>query len=91
MTRRTEWRDQRGHQSRRRADGGAHSGVTVDGTIEQNAWRTRPIATGIAGACALPIFKISDDGTEARRVTVQVGHVSEDGTEIVGGLRRAIA
>ena len=76
-----------------RADGRqaaeAHSGVTVDGTIETERV---PSATYLPqelqahADAALPLFKISDDGTEARRVTVQLGRVSEDGTEIVGGL-----
>jgi HlyD family secretion protein len=76
-----------------KADGGqtagARSGVTVDGTIETERV---PSATYLpqelqAHADAeLPLFKISDDGTQARRVTVQLGRVSEDGTEIVGGL-----
>ena len=34
----------------------------------------------------MPLFKVSDDGTEAHRVNVQLGRVSEDGTEIVSGL-----
>src|SRR5882724_1055831 len=75
-----------------KADGGqsagAHSGVTVDGTIETERLANATYLPQVLQAhAALPIFKISDDGTEARRVTVQVGHVSEDGTEIVGGLR----
>jgi HlyD family secretion protein len=76
-----------------KADGGqtvgSHSGLTVDGTIEtervSNATYLPQELQAHADA-ALPIFKISDDGTEARRVKVQVGRVSEDGTEIVGGL-----
>jgi len=76
-----------------KADGGqtagAHSGVTVDGTIE-----TEHVANAVYlpqelqahADAAMPLFKVSDDGTEARRVTVQLGRVSEDGTEIVGGL-----
>jgi len=76
-----------------KADGsqtaGAHSGVSVDGRIE-----TERVASAIylpqelqahAGA-TMPMFKISDDGTEARRVNVQLGRVSEDVTEIVSGL-----
>jgi HlyD family secretion protein len=75
-----------------KADGGqtagAHSGVTVDGTIEtERLANATYLPQELQAHAALPIFKISDDGTEARRVTVQVGHVSEDGTEIVGGLR----
>jgi len=76
-----------------KADGvrtaGAHAGVTVDGTIETqrivNATylpqelQANPDAT-------MPLFKVSDDGTEAHRINVQLGRVSEDGTEIVSGL-----
>src|SRR5579859_274558 len=76
-----------------KADGGqtagARSGASVDGTIETDR---------IANAIYLPqelqahpdgslaMFKISQDGTEAKRVAVQLGRVSEDGTEIAGGL-----
>ena len=35
---------------------------------------------------ALALFKISGNGNQARRFSVQFGRVSEDGTEIVGGL-----
>ena len=35
---------------------------------------------------SLAMFKISEDGTEAKRVAVQLGRVSEDGTEITSGL-----
>jgi len=68
---------------------GSHSGVTVDGTIETERI---PSATYLSqelqahADAALPLFKISDDGSQAHRVTVQLGRVSEDGTEIVGGL-----
>jgi multidrug efflux pump subunit AcrA (membrane-fusion protein) len=34
----------------------------------------------------MPLFKVSGDGTEAHRINVQLGRVSEDGTEIVSGL-----
>ena len=34
----------------------------------------------------MAIFKVSDDGTEAHRINVQLGRVSEGGTEIVSGL-----
>lgn len=76
-----------------KADGGqtagAHSGISVDGTIE-----TEHVANAIYLPQELrahsdeptPMFKVSEDGTEARRINVQLGHVSEDGTEIVGGL-----
>ena len=76
-----------------KADGGqtagARSGASVDGTIETDR---------IANAIYLPqelqahpdtslaMFKISQDGTEAKRVAVQLGRVSEDGTEIADGL-----
>ena len=76
-----------------KADGGqtagARPGVTVDGTIETERV---PSATYLPqelqahADAAMPLFKVSDDGTQAQRVTVQLGHVSEDGTEIVGGL-----
>ena len=76
-----------------KADGGqtagGHSGVTVDGTIETERVANAtylPQELQAHPDAALPMFKISEDGTEARRVTVQVGRVSEDGTEIVGGL-----
>ena len=76
-----------------KADGGqtagGHSGVTVDGTIETERVANAtylPQELQAHADAALPMFKISGDGTEARRVTVQVGRVSEDGTEIVGGL-----
>ena len=68
---------------------GAHSDLSVDGSIETehvpNAiylpreLQARPDAS-------LPLFKVSADGTEARRVTVQLGRVSVDGTEISSGL-----
>jgi HlyD family secretion protein len=76
-----------------KADGGqtagSHSGLTVDGTIETERVSNvtyLPQELQAHADAALPIFKVSDDGTKARRVTVQVGRVSEDGTEIVGGL-----
>src|SRR5215470_8093301 len=68
---------------------GSHSGVTVDGTIETERI---PSATYLSqelqahADAAQHLFKISDDGSQAHRVTVQLGRVSEDGTEIVGGL-----
>lgn len=68
---------------------GTHSGITVEGTIETehvpNATYLRQEVQAHADA-ALPLFRVSDDGKEARRVTVQLGRVSEDGTEITGGL-----
>ena len=61
----------------------------MDGTIETeriaNATYLQQELQPRADA-TLPMFKISDDGTEARRVTVQLGRVSEDGTEITNGL-----
>jgi HlyD family secretion protein len=76
-----------------RADGrqtaGAHSGVTVDGTIETERVASvvyLPQELQAHAEASLPMFKISNDGTEARRVPVQIGRVSEDGTEITGGL-----
>ena len=76
-----------------KADGGqtagAHSGVSVDGTIETDHVANAVFLPQELQAHAddtLPMFKVSDDGTEARRVSVQLGRVSEDGTEIVSGL-----
>ncbi len=76
-----------------KADGGqtagAHSGVTVDGTIETERAANAtylPQELQAHPDATLPMFKISDDGRQARRVTVQLGRVSEDGTEITGGL-----
>ena len=76
-----------------KADGaqtaGAHSGVTVDGTIETQRIANAtylPQELQANPDTTVPLFKVSDDGTEARRVTVQFGRVSEDGTEIVSGL-----
>lgn len=76
-----------------KADGGqtsgAHSGVSVDGTIETDHVPNAiylPQELQARADAAMPMFKVSDDGTEARRVTVQLGRVSEDGTEILSGL-----
>jgi len=68
---------------------GAHSGVTVDGTIETQRIANAtylPQALQANPDAAMAIFKVSDDGTEARRINVQLGRVSEGGTEIVSGL-----
>jgi len=68
---------------------GARSGVAVDGTIETQRIANAtylPQELQASPDAAMPLFKVSDDGTEARRVTVQLGRVSEDGTEIVSGL-----
>jgi len=68
---------------------GAHSGVTVDGTIETQRIANAtylPQALQANPDAAMAIFKVSDDGTEAHRINVQLGRVSEDGTEIVSGL-----
>jgi HlyD family secretion protein len=76
-----------------KADGGqtfgAHSGVTVDGTIETQrlanaTYLPQELVTN--PNTTIPLFKVSEDGTEAQRVKVQLGRVSEDGTEIVSGL-----
>jgi len=76
-----------------RADGGqtvgTHSGVTADGAIETEREANAiylPRELQPRADATLPIFKISEDGTEARRVMVQLGRVSEDWTEITGGL-----
>lgn len=76
-----------------RADGGrmagAPSGATVDGTIETERVPSTvylPQELQVKGDAQLPLFRISENGTEATRVNVQLGRVSEDGTEIVGGL-----
>jgi len=76
-----------------KADGvqtaGAHAGVTVDGTIETQRIANAtylPQELQANPDAMMPLFKISDDGTEARRINVQLGRVSEDGTEIVSGL-----
>lgn len=76
-----------------KADGGqtagAHSGVSVDGTIETEHVANvvyLPEELQARADASMPMFKISDAGTEARRITVQLGRVSEDGTEIVNGL-----
>jgi len=76
-----------------KADGtqttGAHSGVTVDGTIETQRIANAtylPQELQANPDAAMAIFKVSDDGTEARRINVQFGRVSEGGTEIVSGL-----
>ena len=76
-----------------KADGaqttGAHSGVTVDGTIETQRIANAtylPQELQANPDAAMAIFKVSDDGTEARRINVQLGRVSEGGTEIVSGL-----
>ena len=69
--------------------GGAHSGVSVDGKIETERVANvvyLPQELQARADASMPIFKISDDGAEARRITVQLGRVSEDGTEIVNGL-----
>ena len=68
---------------------GTHSGITVDGTIETEHVANAtylPQELQMRADATLPLFKISENGAEARRVTVQLGHVSEDGTEIAGGL-----
>ena len=68
---------------------GAHSGVTVDGTIETQRIANAtylPQALQANPDAAMAIFKVSDDGTDAHRINVQLGRVSEGGTEIVSGL-----
>lgn len=67
----------------------AHAGVTVDGTIETQRIANAtylPQELQANPDATMPLFKISDDGTEAHRINVQLGRVSEDGTEIVSGL-----
>jgi HlyD family secretion protein len=68
---------------------GAHSDLSIDGTIETQTvpsaiYLPRELET--RADSTLLLFRVSTDGTEARRVTVQLGRVSLDGVEIVAGL-----
>jgi len=76
-----------------KADGGqtagGRSGASVDGTIETDRFANAiylPQELQAHPDASLAMFKISEDGTEAKRVAVQLGRVSEDGTEITSGL-----
>lgn len=75
-----------------KADGrqaAARLGASVDGTIETDRVANAvylPEELQSRGDASLAIFKISEDGTQAKRVAVQLGRVSEDGTEIASGL-----
>lgn len=69
---------------------GARSDLSVDGSIEVNRDANAiylPRAVTARANQPVEMFKLSADGSEAVRVAVDVGRVSEDGSEITNGLQ----
>ena len=69
---------------------GARTDLTVDGTIDTdrvpNATFVLPVLQARANS-QISLFKISGDGKQAQRVSVNVGQVSPDAVEIEDGLQ----
>lgn len=68
---------------------GVKPDLNVDGTIEIGRANATylPEPLQVHADAPVQVFKVSDDGMEATRVTVSVGRVSADGSEIVAGLQ----
>jgi HlyD family secretion protein len=69
---------------------GARPDLSVDGTVEiQNMTNVLFIARPVHGEpnSSVGLFKVSQDGTEGQRVTVQLGRGSVNTIEVLGGLK----